>query len=56
MWLAGESGVHWFAHEWNYWDQEQDLGALECLGWRRTVVEMARQYRVTIHKAGRRVR
>jgi hypothetical protein len=51
-WLAsgggGGGGVTWFDHDWRYWDQEQDEGALECLGWNRGVVELGSQYRLTI--------
>jgi len=50
LWLAGDSDVDWFDHKWNYWDQEQDIGALECLGWNRVVVETGRRYRASITK------
>jgi hypothetical protein len=34
-----KSGVHWFAQDCNWWDIENDEGALESLGWARTVTE-----------------
>ena len=49
MWLI-ENQVHWFHHDWSYWDIEQDLGALENLSWQRRVVETDNRYRVTIKK------
>jgi len=51
MWLACDSGVHWFDQDWKYWDQEQDEGALECLGWERLIVESGDRYRVTLRVA-----
>jgi hypothetical protein len=47
-WLAGESGVHWFDHHWRYWNQEQDEGALEWLGWHRQIIECGERYRVRL--------
>jgi hypothetical protein len=34
IWLL-RSDVTWFAQDWRYWDEAQDEGALECLGWKR---------------------
>ena len=53
MWLASDSGVHWFDHDWKYWNQEQDEDALECLGWERFIVASGERYRVTLRKAGK---
>ncbi len=53
-WLALESGVHWFHHDWRYWDQEQDEGALEQLGWERVVKKTRNGYRVTLRSLGPR--
>jgi hypothetical protein len=47
-WLAVESGVHWFHHDWKHWAIEQDEGALECLGWERTVSESGPCFRVNL--------
>jgi len=51
LWLACDSGVHWFDHDWKYWDQQQDEGALECLGWERLIVESGARYRVRLRVA-----
>ena len=51
MWLATDSDVHWFDHSWKYWAIEQDEGALECLGWKRLIVESGASYRVTLRVA-----
>jgi hypothetical protein len=56
MWLQLESDVHWFAHDWSYWDPDQDAGALESLGWERRVVESGGRYRVTLRLAKLRSR
>jgi hypothetical protein len=53
MWLATESGVHWFDHDWQYWAAEQDQGALEQLGWRRRVVTRGGGLRVTVTRGSR---
>jgi hypothetical protein len=34
------SKVHWFAHDWKGWSIEQDEGAIDSLGWSRTVTEL----------------
>jgi hypothetical protein len=47
-WLNSESGVNWFDHDARYWNIEQDEGALENLGWKRTVVEIGDYYRITL--------
>ena len=51
LWLASDSGIRWFNHDWKYWDQDQDEGALESLGWERVIVESAACYRVTLRVA-----
>lgn len=51
MWLAHDSDVHWFDHDCKYWDEEQDEGALGCLGWERLIVESGDCYRVTLRVA-----
>ena len=33
------AGLHWFSHTVGHWDIAQDEGALECLGWSRTIVD-----------------
>jgi hypothetical protein len=53
-WLAIESDIHWFDHDWKYWNQEQDEGALEQLGWKRIVVQVGNSFRVTLLFAGKR--
>ena len=50
----GASGVAWFAQDWKHWDPDQDEGALECLGWKRFVVETGKNYRVTLQLVKRR--
>lgn len=50
-WLAFDSGVHWFHHDWKWWNQDQDEGALERLRWKRTIVETKKGYRVTVRAA-----
>jgi hypothetical protein len=54
FWLEIKSGVHWFSHDWKHWDQEQDEGALEHLGWRRVVVEEDDGFRITLQLDGKR--
>jgi hypothetical protein len=54
LWLATESGVSWFHHDWNYWDADQDNGALESLGWRRRISAQGDDYRVTLTTRSRR--
>ena len=46
--------VHFFTQDVNYWNIEDDEGALECLGWKRSIVEKPSYYRVTIQQAQRR--
>jgi hypothetical protein len=53
-WLVLKSDVAWFTHDWSYWGQDQDEGALEHLKWKRTVVESGKDYRVTLRIAGKR--
>lgn len=53
-WLAIESGIHWFDHDWSYWDQEQDEGALEQLGWDRVILETGNSFRITLRLTGDR--
>lgn len=49
VWLA-RSDVSWFAQDWKYWDMDQDEGALDCLGWKRFVVQSAKSYRITLRR------
>jgi hypothetical protein len=51
-WLLSESGVNWFAQDGSWWDLARDEGALECLGWVRSVAELAGCSRVTIRRVG----
>jgi len=46
LWLATESDVHWFHHDWRYWDAQQDRGALEHLGWTRKITQIGDTYLV----------
>lgn len=54
LWLAFRSGVHWFDHDWSFWDIEQDEGALGNLGWRRTILAGGSTYLVSLKKPGER--
>ena len=47
IWLL-DNHLIWFAHDWHYWDEAQDEGALECLGWKRLVVKRENIYRITL--------
>ena len=47
IWLL-RSDVTWFAQDWRYWDEAQDEGALECLGWKRLVVKSSNVFRITL--------
>jgi hypothetical protein len=49
-WLAIESDVHWFAQDGSWWDMARDEGALDCLGWTRSVVETPLRHRVTVRR------
>lgn len=51
IWLTTESDVHWFDHDWKYWNQEQDVGALEQLGWNRVIIEASNSFRITLRLA-----
>ena len=53
MWLA-TSNVTWFAQDWKHWDQDQDEGALERLGWKRFIVKAGKSYRITLRLVKRR--
>lgn len=46
--------VAWFAQDWKHWDEEQDEGALEHLGWKRLIVKAGRSYRITLQLVKRR--
>jgi hypothetical protein len=49
------SGVAWISQDWRYWDVEADIGALEHLGWTRTVAGYGEHgFRVTLQPARRR--
>jgi hypothetical protein len=49
--------VHWIAQDWKYWDMEAEAGAMESLGWTRSVVPHGkRAFRVTLRLKGRRKR
>jgi hypothetical protein len=39
--ILSSSNIHWFAHDWKWWNIEQDEGAIESLGWSRTVTKLA---------------
>ena len=54
LWLARESGVHWFHHDWERWDADQDLGALQNLRWKRRIVPRGDSYVVPLRIASRR--
>jgi hypothetical protein len=45
------SGAHWFAHDWKWWDIEGDEGALEGLRWSRIVTQRDDgSYRVSLRR------
>lgn len=53
-WLVIKSDIHWFDHDWKHWDQEQDEGAIEQLGWDRVISETGNSYRITLRLAAKR--
>lgn len=48
IWLASQSGLHWFDQDWKYWDEESDLTTLGFLGWSRHVLDLGKRSRITI--------
>lgn len=47
IWLL-QGDVIWFAQDWQYWDEAQDEGALECLGWKRSIAKVGKSYRIML--------
>jgi hypothetical protein len=48
-----EADVHWISQDWRYWDIESDAGAMEHLGWSRTIVPHGKRgFRVTLRLSG----
>ena len=33
-----EADIAWISQDWRYWDMESDAGAMEHLGWSRTII------------------
>jgi hypothetical protein len=49
------SGIHWFAQDWKWWDIQNDDGALEHLGWSRAITELPNgSFRVVLRRLPRR--